>query len=42
MLKNKKNVDFAKKHGMVEKVLSHKYVDKNGSKAITALRPREG
>jgi hypothetical protein len=29
-------------NAMAEKVLSHKYVDPNGSKAVTALRPREG
>jgi hypothetical protein len=29
-------------NAMAEKVLSHKYVDPNGSKAITAIRPREG
>jgi hypothetical protein len=27
---------------MAEKVISLKYVDPNGSKAVTALRPREG
>jgi hypothetical protein len=27
---------------MAEVVLSHMYVDPNGSKAITALHPREG
>jgi hypothetical protein len=26
---------------MAEKVPSHKYVDPNGSKAVTAFRPRE-
>jgi hypothetical protein len=29
-------------NAMAEKVLSPKYVDLNGSKAVTALHPREG
>jgi hypothetical protein len=29
-------------NAMAEKVISHKYVDPNGSKAVTALRSREG
>jgi hypothetical protein len=29
-------------NAMAEKVLSLKYVDPNGSKAVTALRPGEG